>query len=121
MSHSPEDLEALHTEANLLNEAIPKTAPIKGDYWHASTQDYATGLLRHDFFGEGGQFAIEDLRDEWDAQMEEDRETEGPLAGDVDPTGGYDDETEYVDLRELEVNETIDGEIVDGYGNLIEF
>lgn len=46
-----------------------------------------------------------------------DLETEDPLEGDVDPTGGYDDETEYVDVRDLEVNEDEDGYTVDGHGN----
>lgn len=61
---------------------------------------------------------MEDLRDEWEVEREEDQETEDPLAGDVDPTGGY-DETEHVDLRAMEVNETTDGKLVDGYGEPI--
>jgi len=45
-------------------------------------------------------------------------ETEDPLAGDVEPTGGY-DESEYVDIRDLEINEDEFGNPVDGHGNLI--
>jgi hypothetical protein len=56
------------------------------------------------------QADLEDLYDEED--------TEDPLAGDVDPTGGY-DESEYVDIRDLEVNEDKFGNVVDGHGNLI--
>lgn len=44
---------------------------------------------------------------------------EDPLAGDVERTGGY-DETQYVDVRDLEVNEDQHGNAVDGHGNLID-
>ena len=51
-------------------------------------------------------------------QDEDDDDHEDPLAGDVEPTGGY-DETEHVDLRAEEINEDQYGNAVDGYGNLI--
>ena len=48
----------------------------------------------------------------------EEEDDDDPLAGAVEPTGGY-DETEHVDLRAEEVNEDQYGNAVDGYGNLI--
>lgn len=57
----------------------------------------------------------QDDLEEW----EESQNTEDPLAGDVEPTGGYYEGPEMVDVRDLEVNDGPDGEPVDGHGNRI--
>lgn len=112
-----EEMEQVHADALMLDSAIPDNAPINGSYFRPSAQAHVNGLLRHDFFENPS--AIEEMYQEWEEQWEEDSQNEDPLAGDVDPTGGY-DETEYVDIRDLETNEDADGNIVDGHGNLIE-
>lgn len=58
-----------------------------------------------------------------DEELEEANDTEDPLAGDREPTGGYDDglddygEPVYRDVRDWKTDEDADGNLVDGHGN----